>query len=350
MKKRTMAMALALCILLSGAALAAGGTQSDPLISLSYLNGSYWTALKSRVSGAVDEATRPIYDAAVSKAQQQTAADGSGWSVSGGFLSQSGTFSGTVTLSVGTGLIWTDGSGTVRSGVLVDATTGREAAVGASLTAGHRYLAAEEAMIAVESQAAGWMVEGRWKTAAGTGLPFTDVAVNSWYCDNVRYVVEKGLFNGVTGTSFKPAGTMTRGMAATVLYRVAGKPAVSYAPLFTDVPKALWYTDGAVWVGQNQIDTGSGGVFRPNEAVTRQELAVMLYNYTRYAGLDITGTADLSSFSDAGSVESWAKDAMTWAVSKGIMQGSGGRLKPGDSATRAEVAAMFQRFQLWLEA
>lgn len=340
MKKKVIAAALALCALLSGVALAAGGP-SDPLISLSYLNGTYWSALSGVVGSAVDEATKPIYDAAVNKARRQGAP-------SGGFAAQAGGIGGVVKLSLGSGLIWTGGSGKVRAGVLVDATTGLEAAPGAALTAGHRYLAAEEASVLVTSQDAKWLVEGAWTALPATGLSFTDVAADSWYCENVCYAVEKGLFKGVTDAAFEPSGTMTRGMAVTVLYRVAGEPPVTYAPLFTDVPESRWYAPGAVWAKQNQIVPRDEGVFRPNENVTRQELASMLYEYARSVGAD-TAVGSLSGFSDGGSVAPWAKDALAWAVKKEIMQGSGGMLRPGSSATRAEVAAMFQRFQTWLE-
>lgn len=345
MKKRTVAAALALCVLLSGAALAAGGTPSDPLISLNYLNGTYWSSLESLVDAAVKEDTQPLYDAALDCARQQ---DPSGQTASSGFTAQTGGTGGVVKLTLGSGLVWTDGSGKVRAGLLVDATTGQEAAPGTALTAGHRYLAVEDASVMALSQTAGWLVEGEWTALPATGLAFTDVAADTWYCKNVCYVVEKGLFKGVTDTTFQPSGAMTRGMAVTVLYRIAGEPAAAYASLFTDVPEQRWYTDGAVWAGQNQIVPSDGGVFRPNENVTRQELASMLYEYARSVGADTAG-GGLDGFSDAGDVASWAKDALDWAVQKKIMEGSGGKLRPGASASRAEVAAMFQRFQLWLD-
>lgn len=339
MKKRTIAAALALCVLLSGAALAAGGGQSDPLISLSYLNGTYWSTLETLVDPAVKEDTQAIYDAALERA---------GRAPSGGFAAQAVGTGGVVKLSLGSGLVWTGGSGKVRAGLLVDATTGQEAPAGTALTAGHRYLAAEASSVMSLSQDAAWMAEGEWTLLPATGLAFTDVAADSWYCPNVQYVVREGLFQGVTSTAFQPSGQMTRGMAATVLYRVAGQPAVSYEPLFSDVPEDRWYADGAVWAGQNGIDTGAEGRFRPNEDVTRQELAVMFYNYVRSVGADSSGSG-LAGFTDGGDVAPWAADALSWAVKQGIMQGSGGQLRPTASASRAEVAAMFQRFQVWLE-
>lgn len=346
MKKRTMAAALALCVLLSGAALAAGGDQSDPLISLNYLNGTYWSSLETLAASRVKEDTQSIYDAALAGAGRQTT---SGQTVSNGFIPQTGGTGGVVKLTLGSGMLWTGGGGKVRAGLLVDATTGQEAAPGTVLAAGHRYLAAEDASVLVTTPSAGWLVEGMWTALPATGLAFTDVAADTWYCGHVRYAVEKGLFKGITDTEFQPSGAMTRGMAATVLYRIAGEPAADYTPLFTDVPEGRWYTGAVVWAGQNRIDTGADGAFRPNEDITREELASMLYQYARLVGADTAGSG-LDGFSDAGTVSDWARDAMAWAVRKEIMQGSGGMLRPGASASRAEVAAMFQRFQTWLEA
>lgn len=353
MKKRMIAAALALALLLSGAALAAGGTQSDPLISLSYLNGAYWSALDTRVSGFVAEATKPIYDAAVSKAAQMendASGGGSEWSVSNGFTAQTGLSGGMVTLSAGSGLVWTAGSGSVRSGVLVDATAGQEMPSGSGLTAGHRYIVAEEAVVAVTSQTADWMVDGNWKAAEGSGLPFTDVTADSWYYDAVSYVVDKKLFQGVSATQFRPQEPMTRGMVTTVLHRLAGEPEVSYEPIFTDVPEDQWYAPGVIWAGQTGVVSGFGnGTFLPNESVARQQFAVILYNYAGGIGCDTSGRSDLEGFADGAGVAAWARDAISWAVSEGLMNGSGGSLKPYANATRAEVAAMFQRFQTWLE-
>lgn len=334
MKRKAVAAALALCVLLSGAAVAAGGGQSDPLISLSYLNGTYWTQLEALADAAAARAMQPIYDAALGKA---------------GFAAGAGGTGGVLKLSLGSGLVWAGGSGKVRAGLLVDATAGAEVRPGGAMVPGHRYLAAEDSSVMSLSGDAAWLAEGRWSALPATGLDFIDVAADSWYCANVQYAVAKGLFQGVTATEFRPSGQMTRGMAAMVLYRVAGAPPVSYAPLFTDVPEDRWYAPAAVWAGQNQIDAGAEGRFRPNEDVTRQELAAMLYRYARSVGADASGT-DLGAFTDGGSVADWAREALGWAVRQGIMEGSGGQLRPGASASRAEVAAMFQRFQTWLEA
>lgn len=344
-KHRIIAGALALVVLLGGTVLAASGSQSDPLVSLSYLNGTYWSSLSGQVKEAVEKATQPAYDAALSKVQKGQPSVGA---VGNSLSAQTGTMGAQVELSAGSGLIWMAGDGTVRSGVLVDVTAGQETRSGGKLTVGRRYIAAERAAISVTSQNASWMAEGEWKQTDGNPnpLPFTDVPPDSWYYDAVCYAVEHGLFQGVTDTQFKPSGTMTRGMVTTVLYRLAGEPDVVYEPLFPDVPENRWYAEGVVWAGKNGVVSGFGdGTFLPNHSISRQQFAVILYNYM---GMDWTVGDELSQFADGGGVASWARSAMSWAVSTGIINGSNGKLRPYDTATRAEVAAMFQRFLTWM--
>ena len=349
MKKKRFAGTLALLVLLGCVTAGSAGSQSDPLISLSYLNGTYLASLKTSVAQRVAQDTQDLYDSSAG----QTSADG--WTVSDHFVSGESGYGGTVTLAAGSGLIWTAGSGAVSSGVLVDATAGAELAAGKALTAGHRYLAAEDTVVVASSQSAQWMAEGKWRPGAGgtvtVPLSFTDVPESAWYYDDVRFVVENGLFEGVSETQFRPETTMNRGMMVTVLHRLAKKPAVSYSRIFSDVPAGQWYTDGVVWCAQKGIVNGVGGDrFAPSQTVTRQQIALMLYNYAVKTGRTAGERGDLSVFSDAGTVASWAGDAMNWAVGAGILNGSNGKLLPESGAQRAQVAAMLHRFQTWLEA
>lgn len=347
MKKKMLAGALALLALLGLVTAGLAGSQSDPLISLSYLNGTFFADLKTRVTQWVAQDTKDLGAGA-----GQTA---DGWTASSGFVAGEGESGDTVTLATGSGLIWTAGSGAVSSGVLVDATAGTELTAGKALTAGHRYLAAEETVVVASSQAR-WMTEGKWLLGTGgtvtTPLTFADVSESAWYYDDVRFVVENGLFTGVSDTQFKPGDTMDRGMMTTVLHRLAKEPAVSYSREFSDVPDGQWYTKGTIWCARMGIVNGvGGGRFAPGQVIARQQIAVMLYNYAVKTGRAAEERGDLSTFSDARSVASWAKDAMSWAVGAGILNGGdGGRLLPEDGAQRAQVAAMLHRFQNWLEA
>lgn len=343
MKKKLLSGALALAVLVSGVGLAYAGSQSQALVSLSYLTGTFWDGLKAVVKQEVEQDSAAIYNEAVGQAGG-----------SSGFVVRTGVSGDRITGTTGSGLIWISGSGFVQAGTLVDATAGVEVNAGGALTPGHRYLAGTDVGLAAASEAVRWMGEGQWTVAAGDpvvppmAMPFADVVQGAWYYEDVAYVYEHGLFDGVTGTSFSPAGKMQRCMMTTVLHRLAGKPAVGYAPIFFDIPEGQWYAEGTIWAGQQGIVTGVGdGRFNPFANVTRQEIAVILYRYAQRMGRDVGITADLSGFGDGGAVASWGLEAVSWAVGAGILNGNNGLLLPYGDATRAEVSAMLHRFSVW---
>lgn len=171
--------------------------------------------------------------------------------------------------------------------------------------------------------------------------PFTDL-IGHWAENDVMKAVEKGLFQGTSETTFSPNRTLTRGMLVTVLYRMDGSDAVNSPSGFPDVASDAYYADAVAWAAQKGIVLGmEDGAFRPNNPITRQQLAAVLY---RYAGSP-AGTGDLTSFPDGGSVAGYAADAVRWAVGSGIIQGSDtGLLNPSGSATRAQSAVMLLRF------
>ena len=173
---------------------------------------------------------------------------------------------------------------------------------------------------------------------------FADVKEADWFYDAVKYVQEKGLMNGVGDTAFGPHGTTTRGMIVTILYRLEGTPAAGTNG-FTDVAAGKYYADAAAWAAANQIVSGyGGGKFGPEDPITREQLAMILMNYARIKGYDVSARADLSAFSDAASVSGYAKDAMAWANASGLIKGDGGKLIPNGNAERAQVAVILQRF------
>ena len=169
---------------------------------------------------------------------------------------------------------------------------------------------------------------------------FTD-CTDTWYHEAVDFTVSEGLMSGVGGGKFDPNGTMTRAMMVTVLYRMAGSPAVTGPSSFTDVPEGQWYSDAIAWAQDNGIVLGVlADKFDPNGFVTREQIATILWRYENKPEV----TADLSSFKDAASISEYAVDAMTWAVSEGIFQGDAGNLKPTAYATRAEFACIIMRY------
>lgn len=179
-----------------------------------------------------------------------------------------------------------------------------------------------------------------------TGNPFIDVAEGSWYADAVQYVYDKGLMAGTSATTFSPDATTTRGMIVTILYRLEGTPAVPGASGFTDVTAGQYYTDAVAWAAANNIVGGYGnGLFGPNDTITREQMAAILYRYAQYKGYDVTASADLSGYSDVAQVSSYALAALQWANAEGLVNGtSDTTLTPGGSATRAQVAVILMRF------
>ena len=171
---------------------------------------------------------------------------------------------------------------------------------------------------------------------------FTDVDSEKWYHEYMDYAVEKGLLEGTSPTTMEPNATLTRAQLAQVLYNLEGKPAVTGDLPFEDVAEGKWYYAAILWANQEGVVDGmSPDTFAPNEDISRQDLALMLY---RYAG-EPTVTGDLDGFKDAGQVGDWAEEAITWAVEEGIIDGmTPTTLEPTGTATRAQAAAMLQRF------
>ena len=181
----------------------------------------------------------------------------------------------------------------------------------------------------------------------GTGAnPFTDVFEKDWFYGDVMFVYENGLMLGTSKTLFSPHGTATRGMMATILWRMEGSPAPKGKNSFTDVEAGKWYADAITWTAENGIFAGYGkDKFGPDDPITREQLAAIFYRYAGYKGYDLTVKGNLDKFKDADKVTDYAKTAMQWAVGSGLMKGkSGNLLDPQGTATRAEIATMLHRF------
>ena len=176
--------------------------------------------------------------------------------------------------------------------------------------------------------------------------PFIDVAEGDWFYDAVVYAYQNELMDGVGGNRFAPNSETTRAQLVTILYRLEGEPAVSGDLPFTDVEAGIWYTDAILWAAENNIVNGvSDTEFAPGDDLTRQQLVTILYRYAEAKGYDVSASADLSGYPDAGQVQDYAQPAMAWAVAENIIQGmEDGTLKPAGNASRAQIATILMRF------
>ena len=178
-----------------------------------------------------------------------------------------------------------------------------------------------------------------------SGLPFTDVAKDAWYFPAVEYVFNNGLMNGTTATTFAPNVELNRAMMAAVLYNMEGGPACDKSGLFSDVADGKWYTDAVNWAASNNIVSGMpDGTYAPDQALTREQMASVLYRYAEYKGIDVSARADLSTFTDGTTVSPWAQDVVQWAVAEKLMSGNGNELQPKGTASRAQVATVLMNY------
>lgn len=176
-------------------------------------------------------------------------------------------------------------------------------------------------------------------------LPFHDVQSGDWFYDAVQYVHDNGLMNGVLDTQFAPQTNLTRAMMAAVLYNLENGSAAT-SGTFNDVESGQWYADAVNWAAEHGIVNGyEDGTYRPNDNLTREQMAAILHNYAHYKGYALNATADLTQFTDADQVSAWAENVVKWAVGADLLHGVGdNRLSPTGTATRAEVAVILMNF------
>ena len=175
---------------------------------------------------------------------------------------------------------------------------------------------------------------------------FTDLDPTAWYHDGIHFCLENGMMKGLGDGVFDPNGTTSRAMIVTILYRLEGEPMIRSGMPFSDVTESDWYAMAVSWAESRGILNGfEDGSFRPNDPITREQLAAVLYRYAQTKGEGFTGLWSFKlDFPDAGEVSDWATEAMSWMVMNGVINGMDGRLNPQGNATRAQAAAMVQRF------
>lgn len=174
---------------------------------------------------------------------------------------------------------------------------------------------------------------------------FDDVSSSAWYADAVEYVVSNGVMNGTGDTTFEPDAALSRSMMVQVLYNMENKPAASDAA-FIDVADNAWYADAVAWAAENKLVNGvEENQFAPDDNITREQMAAILYRYAQYKGQDVSARADMNAYTDFAEISSYAEPMLAWAVSEGLITGSSDTtLSPAGNATRAEVAVVLMRY------
>ncbi len=177
-------------------------------------------------------------------------------------------------------------------------------------------------------------------------IQFNDVAPSAWYYSSVMFAAENKYMNGIGNNLFSPQGMLTRAMMVQTLYNMEGQPAVSGASSYRDVVSGAWYTNAIIWATENNIVNGyDNGNFGVNDNITREQLVTILHRYTEYKGGDVSATASISNYTDAGQVSAYANNAVMWAVAEGLLNGrTSTTLEPRGNATRAEVATIIERY------
>ena len=183
------------------------------------------------------------------------------------------------------------------------------------------------------------------KYPSGSEIPFTDVQTSDWFYESAKFVYENKLFGGTAPTTFSPDVVMSRGMMVTVLHRLAGTPA-GVGNAFTDVPAGYWYTEAVSWAASKNIVSGIGNnLFAPDNNITREQMALILFNYANTMGLNLPNVRGTGVFADSNQISSWAKEAVDAMYRAGIINGKDGNVfDPGGNAKRSEVATMFMNF------
>ena len=348
--KGRLAVALATVMLLgAGIAVAVGNLNDEAVISKSYYDDVYLPALTEGLHQRAEKGAASTYEQAEKSLEERSKArlDQAGGELAAYTWVQMAE-GGELELKTGGSVVLYDGQGRLTAGSLADVTDGTTVEAGQTLMASHRYIATGDATVMqTETGSLGYQGEGTAREGAAQTLPFADVAEDHWYYGAVAFVYRRGYFSGTGADTFSPNAPMNRAMVATVLPRISGGEAVSGESSFTDVPAGQWYSDGIAWASANGVVNGMGdGLYVPEMAVPREQLVTMLYRYEKdYRKVAVSGGGELSAFPDGEAVSAWAREAMSWAVDAGLLQGrDSGELDPAGTATRAEVATILQRF------
>ena len=351
MKRAVIALLLVLVLAGGVVALAAAGDPNDPLVSLSYLLGSFRDSLLGRAETATETALQPVLEAAEARAESLEAVSlpgGSARELSSLTLQRSARLD----LAPLCGFVPTAGSArvSIAYGELLDLSAGTTVANGSVLALNHRYLAAENASVTLKAEGGvlSGLLEGDYSVREPEALTIDELFPDlkgHWSSGYVNTLYRRGIVNGVADGVFSPNGTVTRAMVVTILGRADGADTSGAASAFSDVSASAWYGPYVAWAESCGVVQGYGdGTFRPNDPVTREQLALIFRRYAAWKGLALPET-EAEPFADAASVSSWAREAVDYVQRTGLMNGkTNGCFDPKGTATRAEICTVTARF------
>lgn len=344
--KQTIALALAVLLMICCADPAFGataGSSSDPLISQSYITGTFKPGFLQTINEAVTNRFAMLYSKYVAPLSTGTS--------TGSFVENSVKTGGSIALTLGDSVIMTSGSASlaISSGTVINVTTGSAVSSGAQLLANNRYMAAEGTQATVKVTLKGvFLCDGTVEITQGTSSgSFTDVPDGYWAFDEIEALVGMGIITGRGDGTFDPAANMIRGDFVTVLGRLHGVSSSGYTGSdFSDVSSSSYYAPYVKWASSNELVTGySSSSFGPGDKITRAQMATLIVRYAEFAGITLpTGNGSGEAFADDAMIADWAHEAVYAAQDAGLINGkTGNAFDPSGNATRAEICALIYR-------
>ncbi len=361
--KRALSLILVIVLLVSFSAALSAGTAEDPLISLSYLTGKYASSLLEQAKEEYKTSSAALLEeagASFGRATEGYMLGAAESEFASGYRLISFVAGDELTLYSGASAVMLGGAAlvSVKNGELIDVSRGAVVSVSDSANPsarmaknGIRYFAAEESSAVFTCYVSGSVaVDGFYNLSRGDGsapgLLFTDVPASYWAADYIYALADRKLVNGMGGSTFQPLTTMTRAMFVTVLGRMSSVKTSSYSSgTFSDVPTGEWYSPYVAWASKKGIVTGyDDGTFRPNDPITREQMALIIVRYIDFAGLSLSDKNAASEFTDAELISAWALEAVERAQRLGLITGrENGAFDPKGTANRAEVCTVLYR-------
>ena len=364
MKKIVSLSLVAMLLLVMSTALAgSAGTSADPLISQSYITNTLVPETRTEAQSVISSELGSAYDSAYSKLESIYSAYAlrfgtpEGYTLSNGRIMLDLGASSSVHLITGGSFVLNSGSAavTVEAGTVINLTDGSEVASGTMLSENVRYFCAENTVAAFTAvSGASAMIDGYYKLSGSISapLPFSDVNASQWFYDAVSFVNERGYMTGISSNEFGVSKETTRAVFVTALYRMAGEPAVAGVSSLTDVTDpSLYYYNAVIWSHANGVITGhDDDTFRPHDSITREQMAAVMYRFVRYLGYDVSNldSTVYDSFPDNATVNAYAVEPVKWATANKLINGMDGKINPGGTAIRAQVAQIILNFYEFL--